>query len=146
MMKKITQILLYSIAIIGINVIVTLWINHQSKTIYSINLNKIIAAQLFMAGRVTPNATNQKQLLQEVKTEITHVRPIIQKYAGQHVVIVSPAIVQGSLDITNKVLKALGLPTQVPTTPLSEQAVIPSLLQIKTVNTAHIEPNAWMLP
>ena len=84
------------------------------QNIKTINLGKIHSAELMMTMKASKMGDQGKAWIQNVDNASKNLKNVIQQYAGNSIVIVSPAVVTGSEDITKPVLKALGLPENVP--------------------------------
>lgn len=93
--------------------------NHNNfPTIKTVDLNRIHRAQMMLTMRATqlPN-DESKRWIDKVNTASLQIKKVITELAGNGaVVIVSPAVISGAMDITDDVLKKLGLPTDVPVT------------------------------
>lgn len=83
--------------------------------IYSIDLIKIINAQAFYSNQIISKNSQNKNWIHSIKKVNTLIREKVKLIAGKNsIVIISPAVIQGTEDITDKVLVALGLPKKVP--------------------------------
>lgn len=81
----------------------------------SIDLVKILNAQAFYASKLVSKNPQNKHWIGFVKEINSSMRKTISQIAGQDtIVLVSPAVVQGVEDITDRVLVALGLPSNPP--------------------------------
>ncbi len=148
-MNKLQTILLVSMTVI-ISIVISSWVVRNQHKIYSVNLGRIMQTQMMIAGRMAANGINKNTWMMTIKDTSENIRKVIQTIAGNHVVIVSPAIVQGTVDITDQVLKLLNLPTNLPTTTLSQAEVIPSLIprdiQAEPVSNKEKPKTSWLLP
>lgn len=127
------------------------WIERREQ-IYSVDLGKIMSAQMLLAGRMASQGVDKDVWMTAIKDVTPKVKQVIHSIAGNHTVIVGPAIVQGANDITDAVLKKLGLPTNLPNLTVSRQDVIPSLIpktDVKAdtkIQIRHSQKDSWLLP
>jgi hypothetical protein len=116
-----------------------------SPKIYTVNLVNIMRAQTFLAGKSLQAGLSTKQWMSSVSHQSPLIRQSITDLVGKKaVVIVSPAVIQGAVDITDKVLVKLGLPTQLPAALMN----VSGTLTPPTVSTHSIkkEAPAWLTP
>jgi len=149
-MNSIKIIGLMGITILISNVISFWFFSHQNK-IYSVNLGRIMQTQMMIAGRMSATGINKSTWMVTIKDTSENIRQTIKSIAGNHTVIVSPAAIQGTIDITDKVLKLLSLPTNLPTTAVTQTDVIPSLIpkivEKDAMTNKKAKPqSSWLLP
>lgn len=118
--------------------------------VYTVDLGRITTTQMLVAGRLASSGVNKATWMTTIKDTSANVRKTIQQIAGSHTVIVSPAVIQGSVDITDQVLSKLGLPINLPRIDLSQSDVMPSLIP-KVANPVNglptkKEESSWLLP
>jgi hypothetical protein len=83
--------------------------------IVSVDLIKILNAQAFYANKLILKDSQNKSWVNSLKDVNASIRQKIKLIAGQDtIVMVTPALIQGTDDITNRVLVALGLPSNLP--------------------------------
>ncbi len=88
--------------------------------IVTVDLIKILKAQAFYANKLITKNPQDQNWIESMKTMNASIRQTVKFIAGQDtIVMVSPAIIQGSEDITDRVLVALGLPRKAPNAPLA---------------------------
>lgn len=149
-MSSIKTMMLVSITII-LSVLISCWAARTQNKIYSVDLGRITKTQMMIAGRMAASGINKATWMMTIKDTSLHIRQSIQKIAGNHMVIVTPAVIQGSIDITDQVLKFLNLPTNLPIKTLSQSDVIPSLIPQETQTDAVVsnkekQKTNWLLP
>ncbi len=149
-MNSIKTMMLASSTII-LSVLISCCVVRTQNKIYSVDLGRITKTQMMIAGRMAASGITQATWMMTIKDTSEHIRQSIQKIAGNHIVIVTPAVIQGSTDITDQVLKSLSLPTNLPTKTLSQSEVIPSLIPQGTptdtvVSNKEKQKNNWLLP
>ena len=83
--------------------------------IYSIDLIRILNSQAFYSNEIISKYPKNKNWIDSIKKVNILIRDKVKLIAGKNsIVIISPSVIQGSEDITDKVLIALGLPRKIP--------------------------------
>lgn len=88
----------------------------RSEPVYQVDLKKIMAVRVMQKKQSGPQVAEDNPL---------SVRQAIKLVARHHLVLVSPAVIEGATDITEAVLSLLDLPTQVPR--INRQSVTPAI-------------------
>lgn len=155
-MNSVKCVLTLIVTVIISMLIAVKYIENKNK-IYSIDLGKIISTQMLLAGRMASTGVDKPRWMMTIKDTSAQMKMAISSIAGNHIVIVGPAIVQGTIDITDQVLKKLGLPTKLPNVNISQADLIPSLIPKSAIKTSEPMENssqpspekktkAWLLP
>lgn len=112
--------------------------------VYTVNLGKILNAQMAMSQlQVSPQIkTSDKNMLSATNSQL---KATIHDIAGNHLVIVSPAVIQGGHDMTDKVLQRLGLPTNVPERAPAISHIFPAKNPL-SVMAKITKPASWKVP
>lgn len=85
------------------------------KNIVSVDLVKILNAQAFYSNQFILKNPQSENWIHDMKEKNSAIREKIRLIAGKKtIVIVSPATLQGTKDITDRVLVSLGLPSKLP--------------------------------
>lgn len=110
-----------------------LFSGHQNKNIVTIDLSRIHSAELMMTMKASQLSTNeQKSWIKNIEHASGDIKNAIEAIAPNSIVIVSPAVIIGAHDITNKVLHYLGLPTNAPRMRAPRSAVLGGMEMQKT--------------
>lgn len=147
-MKLQKTTVIVGIIVLMLSMMYATWISHRQSTLYTVDLGKITRAQMLFAGRLMQGQASKKVWMATINDATGRVQKTIHNIAGDHIVIVTPAVVQGSIDITDRVLTQLGLPTRIPEMHLPENAVLPhgfSKTKAPMLPTPKKAP-AWTLP
>ena len=148
MIKNNKAALVIGAIVLSISMVYTSLMTETEHNIYTVNLGKIVSAQMLIAGRMAAQNNKNSLWMTTIKDTSSKIKSTIKSIAGNHVVIVTPAVVQGSVDITNQVLKKLGLPTNVPTFAIPKSKVIPSLFprHVPSAEQHKSKEPSWMRP
>ena len=138
-----------STVVVGIIVLMlslcyTTWLHSRRTPVYTVDLGKIARAQMLFAGRVAQSG-HTKAWMQSINEMGATLKSTITALSKGGLVIVTPAVIAGGVDITDKVLVRLGLPTHIPRLHVPRTAVLPALLPTPAAPTTPKAP-AWTLP
>ena len=147
-MKTIKPFAITGGLVLILSMLFTTWMSHRRNTIETVDLGKIMSAQMLIAGRMVSQGNDKALWMSTVKDASSNLKKTISDIAGDHIVIVTPAVVQGAHDITNEVLKRLGLPTHVPKLSIPKANVVPDMIPREKVTTNDKEEvgKPWQLP
>ena len=106
-----------------VSTLISLHLNHRSQLL-SVNLTKILNAQRMLIVR--GSTLNQNAWISQAQNASKSLKAAISKIAHGHAVMISQSVIAGSVDITPQVLRALGLPQNVPDITPSRSQVLGS--------------------
>ena len=123
-----------------------LFAGNGTPQIKTINLGKIHSAEMMLSMKASNLPKNEaKQWIDIVDNASKSLKSVIQSIAGNSIVIVSPAIIQGSEDITPEVLKALNLPTNIPALSTPKELVLGGMSVEPNQSNKSAEPTSKVL-
>lgn len=147
--KRLTNVKLLSIAVI-VSVVISIACSAlilRPQQVDTVDLGKIVNAQMLIAGRMAAQGNLKEPWMTTIQETSQRLRKAIKQVAGNRLVIVTPAVVQGAHDITNQVLAKLGLPEHIPQLNIPQSKVIPQLVpKQQPAGQKQTQNKGWELP